>query len=129
MWCDTEQILEPPKITFTTDLIPAKETVYRGNTLNVKYYVHNSSAQPIYLTAIVNAIPQLFEMDGLTENVVLRSTVFLRNRSLKPEKAYDTAIPIKARRIGHTEIAPILFITQGSKAFTVLGENREVDII
>jgi hypothetical protein len=129
IWCDTEKITEPPKVTFTTDVVPAKETVYRGNSLNVKYYIHNTSTHPIHLTAIVNAIPHLFELDGLTKNVVLRKTAFLRNRQLNPNDSHESIIPIKARRIGHTEIAPILFITQGTQAFTVLGENREIDII
>ncbi len=129
VWCDTEVVKEPPKVTFTTDLIPVKKTVYRGNALNIKYYIQNSSSLSIHLTAIVNAIPHLFELDGLTKNVVLRKTTFLRNRQLKPDEAYESIIPIKARRIGHTEIAPILFITQGKQAFTVLGENREIDVI
>ncbi|MFX1319912.1 MAG: hypothetical protein ACFE9D_11360 [Promethearchaeota archaeon] len=129
IWCDTEEIMEPPTVTFTTDLMPAKETVYRGNSLNIKYFIHNSSSKSIYLTAIVNAIPHLFELDGLTKNVILRSTAFLRNQQLKPNEAHESIIPIKARRIGHTEVAPILFITQGNQAFTVLGENREMDII
>jgi hypothetical protein len=129
VWCDAETILEQPKVTFTTDLIPAKDTVFRGNSVNVKYYIHNSSNNPINLTAIVNAIPHLFELDGLTPNVILRNTAFLRNRRLTPDETHESIIPIKARRIGHTEIAPILFITQGNQAFTVLGENREIDII
>ena len=129
VWCDTEQVMEPPKVTFTTDLIPPKETVYRGNSLNVKYFIHNSSSSSINLTAIVNAIPHLFQLDGLTKNVILRNTAFLRNRQLKPGEFHESILPIKARRIGHTEIAPILFITQGSQAYTVLGENREIDII
>lgn len=129
VWCDTEKIIEPPKITFTTDIIPAKETVFRGDSVNVKYYIHNSSKQPISLTAIVNAIPELFDPDGLTRTVILRNTAFLRNHQLQPEEHYDTIIPIRARRIGHTEIAPILFLTQGTQAFTILGENRPLDII
>ncbi len=129
VWCDTEEVLDPPKVTFTTDLIPAKETVYRGNTLNVKYYIHNTSPNPIHLTAIVNAIPNLFQLDGLTKNVILRKTAFLRNYELAPDEAHETILPIKARRIGHTEIAPILFITRGKQAFTVLGELRDIDII
>ena len=129
IWCDTEKITEPPKVTFTTDLIPAKDIVYRGNTLNVKYYIYNNSSQPIHLTAIVNAIPHLFELGGLTKNIMLRKTSFLRNHQLNPNESHESIIPIKARRIGHTEIAPILFITQGNQAFTVLGENREIDVI
>ncbi len=129
IWCDTEEILEPPRVTFTTDLVPPKEIVNRGNSLNVKYYIHNNSSNPIRLTAIVNAIPHLFELDGLTKNVILRNTTFLRNRQLNPNEAHESVIPIKARRIGHTEVAPILFITQGNQAFTVLGDNREIDII
>ncbi|MFX1491421.1 MAG: hypothetical protein ACFFBU_04120 [Promethearchaeota archaeon] len=129
VWCDTEKVMEPPRITFTTDLIPAKETVFRGDALNVKYFIHNSSNHPVKLTAIVNAVPQLFELDGLTRTLVLRQTVFLRNYELKAEEAYESIIPIKARRIGHTNISPILFITQNGIAFTILGENREIDII
>ncbi|MFX1564909.1 MAG: hypothetical protein ACFFCH_02840 [Promethearchaeota archaeon] len=129
IWCDTEEVLEPPKITFTTDLIPPSETVRRGSALNLKYYVHNSSSQSVNLTAIVNAIPHLFELDGLTKNIILRGTAFLRNRLLKPAEAHESIIPVRARRIGHTDVAPILFITQGTNAFSVLGENREIDII
>lgn len=129
VWCDTEEIAESPTVTFTTDLIPPKETVYRGDSLNVKYYIHNKSSKPIHLTAIVNAVPNLFELDGLTKNVILRNTAFLRHHQLNPNTHHESIIPIKARRIGHTQIAPILFITQGKQAFTVLGENREIDII
>ena len=129
IWCDTEEIVEPPQVTFITDISPAKETVYRGNTVNLRYYIFNSSSAPITLTAIVNAIPQLFELDGLTPNIVLRQTAFLRNRRLKPEESYTTTLSVKARRIGHTEVAPILFLTQGGHAFSILCENREIDII
>ncbi|MFW9831113.1 MAG: hypothetical protein ACFFD8_05010 [Candidatus Thorarchaeota archaeon] len=129
VWCDTEEVISPPKVTFTTDIIPAKETVFRGNALEVKYFIHNLSEQPIRLTAIVNAIPHLFELEGVTRNIVLRGTTFLRNHKLKPEEEYETVLPIKARRIGHTTIAPILFVTQSGQAFTILGEHREIDII
>ncbi|MFX0168125.1 MAG: hypothetical protein ACFE89_02105 [Candidatus Hodarchaeota archaeon] len=129
IWCDTEEITEPPKVAFLTDLDPAKETVYRGNSVNVRYYIHNSSQAPMNLTAIVNAVPPLFELDGVTPNIILRQTAFLRNRKLKPEEDYVTTLSIKARRIGHTEIAPILFLTQGGQAFSILGENREIDIV
>ncbi len=129
IWCDTEEVMEPPKLTFTTDVIPPKDIVQRGSSLNLKYYIHNNSSQNIHLTAIVNAIPHLFELNGLTKNVILRSTAFLRNRQLKPDETHESIIPIKARRIGHTEIAPILFLTQGIQAFSVLGENRDIDIV
>jgi hypothetical protein len=129
VWCDTEEITEPPQMTFLTDLDPAKETVYRGNTVNVRYYIHNTSSSPVTLTAIVNAVPQLFELDGLTSNIILRHTAFLRNRKIQPEEEYTTTLSLKARRIGHTQIAPILFLTQSGRAFSILGENREIDII
>lgn len=129
VWCDTEEVLAPPKVTFTSDLVPPKETIYRGHSLNVKYFIHNLNDVPIRLTSIVNAIPHLFNLDGLTRNVVLRGTAFLRNHQLSPEGEYEMILPIKARRIGHTQIAPILFITQAGQAFTILGENREIDII
>jgi hypothetical protein len=129
VWCDTEEVTEPPQVTFLTDIDPAKETLYRGNTVNVRYYIHNTSSAPITLTAIVNAIPQLFELDGLTPNIVLRQTAFLRNRRLNPEEEYSTTLSVKARRIGHTQVAPILFITQNGHAFSILCENREIDII
>lgn len=129
IWCDTEKITTPPNVTFTADLIPAKETVFRGKTINVKYYIHNSSSNPIKLTAIVNAIPHLFDLDGLTRTVIIRDTAFLRNWELKPEEEYDIILPIKARRIGHTSVAPILFVTQNGQVFTILGESHEMDII
>jgi hypothetical protein len=129
IWCDTEEVLEAPKLAFTIDVVPPKDIVQRGSSLNIKYYIHNNSSQNIHLTAIVNAIPHLFELNGLTKNVILRNTAFLRNRQLKPDEAHESIIPIKARRIGHTEVAPILFLTQGTRAFSVLGENREIDIV
>ncbi len=129
IWCDTEKLMAPPKVTFTADLIPAKETVFRGKTVNIKYYIHNSSSNPIKLTAIVNAIPHLFDLDGLTRTVIIRDTAFLRNWELKPEEEYQLILPIKARRIGHTSVAPILFVTQNGQVFTILGESRDMDII
>lgn len=129
VWCDTDEPTEAPKISFSFDLDPSKETVHRGDLITANYHIRNSDKKPIRLTAITNAIPELFSHEGTTAQVVLRKTVFLRNIKLKREEYYKTAIQFKARRIGHTNFAPMLFLTQGSKAFTILGHNWEFDII
>ncbi len=129
IWCDTEEPTEAPNIMFNYDLAPDKETIFRGKDIAVKYNILNVDNSSVKLMAISNAVPELFSVDGVPDNFMLRNTIFLRNKRLRQDEEFHAQIKLKARRIGHTELAPILFVIQGSQAFSILGENKEFDII